>query len=621
VSPTQQNIGVAHQGPPSAIDLPALLLSIVAEKTGYPVDMLNLEMDLEGDLGIDSIKRVEILAAVDERAAQLPKVDRARLGAMRTLAEIVAALAGPASAAPAEVARTMAVAPAQRADLGRYEVEWSSAPAPGVVLPGLLGGDPLWIVGHAAIGAALATQLHAFGVAAQSVSAVPASARAVIYLGGLRDFASIDEAIAINREAFALARLLAQEDHKASLFVTVQDSGWAAVNERAWAAGLPALVKTCALEWPQASLKSIEIDRAARDPASLALAIVEELLAGGTQIEIVLTAQGERLGVCCLPRPLTRAAPVVDAGAVVVVSGGARGVTAACLIAWAQRCPARFVLLGRTQLLDEPAVCAGVHDGGLQRVLLADAKTRGEVLTPASLSARVQQVQAAREIRQTLAALVVAGCSAQYRAVAVEDGAAVNAVLTEVRAKIGPIRALVHAAGVIADKRIAEKTDAQFDQVFASKVNGLRALLDATRQDALQLVCVFSSVSARCGNIGQADYAMANEVLNQVIAMEKRRRPAVRAKALGWGPWEGGMVTPALRAHFTERGVPLLPLAIGAQLFVDEMHSDALQLVLGGAPPPALPRPNAVALERQIDLLSQGWLAERLDETRSAATL
>ncbi len=78
--------------PVPSLDLPALLLVVVADKTGYPADMLTLDMDLEGDLGIDSIKRVEILAAVDERVPALPKVDRARLGAMRTLAEIVAAL-------------------------------------------------------------------------------------------------------------------------------------------------------------------------------------------------------------------------------------------------------------------------------------------------------------------------------------------------------------------------------------------------------------------------------------------------------------------------------------------------------------------------------------------------
>ena len=50
----------------------ALLLSVVADKTGYPVDMLNGGMDLETDLGIDSIKKVEIFAAVRQRAEGLP---------------------------------------------------------------------------------------------------------------------------------------------------------------------------------------------------------------------------------------------------------------------------------------------------------------------------------------------------------------------------------------------------------------------------------------------------------------------------------------------------------------------------------------------------------------------
>ncbi|WP_145088914.1 type I polyketide synthase [Rosistilla carotiformis] len=42
------------------------LLELVADRTGYPVDMLDMEADLEGDLGIDSIKRVEILGNLAE---------------------------------------------------------------------------------------------------------------------------------------------------------------------------------------------------------------------------------------------------------------------------------------------------------------------------------------------------------------------------------------------------------------------------------------------------------------------------------------------------------------------------------------------------------------------------
>ncbi|MEO0325838.1 MAG: phosphopantetheine-binding protein, partial [Myxococcota bacterium] len=69
--------------------LSELMLVVVAEKTGYPREMLEMGMDLEGDLGVDSIKRVEILAAMREQAPSLPEVDPAELGKLRTLQEIV----------------------------------------------------------------------------------------------------------------------------------------------------------------------------------------------------------------------------------------------------------------------------------------------------------------------------------------------------------------------------------------------------------------------------------------------------------------------------------------------------------------------------------------------------
>ncbi|SDE60539.1 type I polyketide synthase, partial [Desulfuromonas thiophila] len=56
------------------------LLAVVADKTGYPVDMLELDMRLDADLGIDSIKRVEILSALQEQLPQLPAVAPDELG-------------------------------------------------------------------------------------------------------------------------------------------------------------------------------------------------------------------------------------------------------------------------------------------------------------------------------------------------------------------------------------------------------------------------------------------------------------------------------------------------------------------------------------------------------------
>ncbi|MEH2286236.1 beta-ketoacyl synthase N-terminal-like domain-containing protein [Nostoc sp.] len=70
-------------------DLGQTLLAITSDKTGYPVEMLELEMDMEADLGIDSIKRVEILGAMQEMYPNLPKPNIEELGELRTIGQIV----------------------------------------------------------------------------------------------------------------------------------------------------------------------------------------------------------------------------------------------------------------------------------------------------------------------------------------------------------------------------------------------------------------------------------------------------------------------------------------------------------------------------------------------------
>ncbi|PJF26675.1 MAG: hypothetical protein CUN52_15525, partial [Phototrophicales bacterium] len=66
-TPAPQPIPSANGGGLSLEVLSATLLEIVSEKTGYPTEMLELGMDIEADLGIDSIKRVEILGAMRDQ--------------------------------------------------------------------------------------------------------------------------------------------------------------------------------------------------------------------------------------------------------------------------------------------------------------------------------------------------------------------------------------------------------------------------------------------------------------------------------------------------------------------------------------------------------------------------
>ncbi|PAZ12866.1 type I polyketide synthase, partial [Streptomyces sp. SA15] len=99
----------------SAADVEAALLAVVSEKTGYPAEMLDLGMDLEADLGIDSIKRVEIMGVLQERFPSPTPVGPEQLAELRTLSEIVGfvlSLGGP-SARPQASATATQTAPAQ----------------------------------------------------------------------------------------------------------------------------------------------------------------------------------------------------------------------------------------------------------------------------------------------------------------------------------------------------------------------------------------------------------------------------------------------------------------------------------------------------------------------------
>ncbi|WP_164929122.1 type I polyketide synthase [Gloeobacter violaceus] len=78
--------------PPSGIE--QALLEIVSDKTGYPIEMIETEMDLEADLSIDSIKRVEILGALQEKFPELPTIRPDDMAELQTLAQIVAHLEG-----------------------------------------------------------------------------------------------------------------------------------------------------------------------------------------------------------------------------------------------------------------------------------------------------------------------------------------------------------------------------------------------------------------------------------------------------------------------------------------------------------------------------------------------
>ncbi|MDX2931241.1 type I polyketide synthase [Streptomyces ipomoeae] len=585
--------------PAPEVDTRAVLLGAVAELTGYPMDVLNEEMDMEMDLGIDSIKRVQILAAIRKAIPSLPPLDPGEVIKLRTLGQVREALdqvtgAGqlPSLQGPAD-----GFAPSVSSGLARLVVHVSPAPAPGLTLPGLSGGPVLITDDGGGVAEELAAELRRQGLTADRVRGeLPPDARAVVCLEGLRPASEARKAAeAAFRTARAVAPRLASDG---GVLVTVQDTGGdfglgGGSGDRADLGGIAGLARTAACEWPHATVKAIDVERGGRPAAEVARALAVELMHGGAQTDVGLRADGGRVRLGRRPAGLPAAPdaePAAHPAEHLVVTGGGRGITAACLVELARARRPRLLLLGRTPLADEPAwLRDAAGEAAVKQALLAHggpAHDRPPLL--AEVGARARQVLAAREVRDTVHRLEQAGAQVRYEAVDGRDATGVRAALERARADWGPVTGIVHGAGVLADRPIAQKTDVEFATVYDTKVETLRVLLDAVAQDPLRLLCVFSSVVAHTGNTGQCDYAMANETLHHLVSAVRAARPGLRAMALGWGPWRGGMVDAALSRHFEEAGVPLIDPATGTGAFTAELtagpggparHADRLLLV------------------------------------------
>src|SRR5689334_8464936 len=178
--------------------------------------MLAAHMDLEADLGIDSIKRVEILSAVRRSAPDLPEVDPVELGKLRSLGEIVDRLRATAGAVEAPAG----------AGLARHAVRMVEAPAPGFALAGLRGGPLAVTEDGRGVAAQVVSRLVAAGINADIYPTVPSDVHGVIHLGGLGDVSSVEATLAVQRDAFTVARVVAGRfAESGGVLVTVQDTG------------------------------------------------------------------------------------------------------------------------------------------------------------------------------------------------------------------------------------------------------------------------------------------------------------------------------------------------------------------------------------------------------------
>jgi NAD(P)-dependent dehydrogenase (short-subunit alcohol dehydrogenase family) len=279
---------------------------------------------------------------------------------------------------------------------------------------------------------------------------------------------------------------------------------------------------------------------------------------------------------------------LVRSDSVVLVSGGARGITASCVIELAERAHCKFILLGRSSPEMPPVDFdpSDYDEPEIKRRIAAELAAKGEKPAPARIQKVYSAIRSSMEIQNTLQSVAQAGGQAEYLRADVTDPALAEKLAGPV-SRMGEVTGVIHGAGTLVDKLIEKKTENDFETVYMPKVAGLNNMLNSVSVARLDFLVLFSSIVGLFGNVGQSDYAIANEILNKSAFLLKHKYPDCHVISINWGPWDSGMVTPELKKVFEARHVGVIPTEVGARMLVEALmpgDNDAVQVVVGGVP-------------------------------------
>lgn len=151
----------------------------------------------------------------------------------------------------------------------------------------------------------------------------------------------------------------------------------------------------------------------------------------------------------------------------------------------------------------------------------------------------------------------------QLRTVAADVSTAegVTCMLQAARS-LGPLRGVIHSAGVIDDALLADQRWPTFAKVLGAKVGGAWQLHRQTADDPIDLFWLFSSLSAILGPAGQANYSAANSALQGLGELRRGQRRAICV--FDWGPWDSvGMAKDVENAAWVGSGLEALSIEEG----------------------------------------------------------
>ena len=565
------------------------VIEISAEKTGYPKDMLSPEMDMESDLGIDSIKKVEIFSSLKDSIPEMPSVTASDMGQIRTLKD-----------ASEYIASRINPAKEEANDKVAEDIEEESTPEEKIKRISLKLVDvdinkkvpftgKLYIV--SSIKSDMNVGIIESGFEKYNIEVlngtfdekIPDDVQGIIFAGNFSKDVNTD----IQTKSFAILKdfLVAGGQFVASVsFIDgqfglskdilsdiLESEKTSNLGISPVFGGFAGLIKTASLEYPKIHAKAVDFDFHLINDIEKTSLIADVIMSTGA-VEVGISVDGVK--TIKLEQTEQEKNVVFDKfekDDVVLVFGGGRGVTYSCLYEFAKSLPEDkrpcWVIVGRTDIdIKEKSYTSSLtEEKDIKRALM-----QNEGLAPALAGKEFKRIKAVREIISNIEKLRKFSSDVKYISADTSVEKSILEIIDKARS-FGKIVGLIHGAGVLADKKIENKTNADFSRVLKTKANS--AIFALKYLDDLKLLAFFSSSTARFGRIGQIDYSVGNEILNKIADFYKVTHKNTVVKSFNWGPWDGGMVDEGLKKLFASEGIGVIPLKEGGKFFAREIAS------------------------------------------------
>ncbi|WP_422653301.1 SDR family NAD(P)-dependent oxidoreductase, partial [Chitinophaga sp.] len=185
-----------------------------------------------------------------------------------------------------------------------------------------------------------------------------------------------------------------------------------------------------------------------------------------------------------------------------------------------------------------------------------------------------------RELSAEQISALSVGPNVAYYPCDITNRTAVNGLIERIKARYGKLDGVIHSAGVIHDSFLVNKTGEEAVSVLLPKIAGAKNIDEATKEETLDFMVFFSSVSSILGNIGQADYASANAWLDNYAHYRNLLRATGKrygkTLSINWPLWkEGGMQITAESEKYLAKqwGMVSLPTAEGIHVFETLLNS------------------------------------------------